>query len=294
MRDKPARLHVAFTMDCERVAAHSPPGGPETWEISERAIRGYCDRLLDAGFAPTLFCVPECAEYHTDMLLDYATRGVELGLHVHPRSFRGGDWTGYLAEYDRAMQRHIIAEELAATAAALRQRPTSFRAGNLSASDETFSVLVELGFQQGSNSIPGRNAPHFAAVWEGACPDAHWADEHSRLRPGTLPFLEVPITTDPSRRTPEGSPYELRIEHGTFEDYHRRTLESAIEDVDRRGASFLSICILTHNFFDYSDGQEVMTSTLDGFINYLRGMNTRDVVAVTMTEAREAFEASSR
>ena len=32
-------------MDCERMKEFSPPGGPETWELSEYTIEGFSDML---------------------------------------------------------------------------------------------------------------------------------------------------------------------------------------------------------------------------------------------------------
>ena len=68
--DKPNRppLYVSFTMDCERIAQECSAGGPKTWALSERAIRGFCETLLAAGLPPTLFVVPETGERHQDLL----------------------------------------------------------------------------------------------------------------------------------------------------------------------------------------------------------------------------------
>ena len=41
-------LHLLFTMDCEALAEHSRSGGPPTWELAERAVRGFCDALIPA------------------------------------------------------------------------------------------------------------------------------------------------------------------------------------------------------------------------------------------------------
>ena len=229
-------LYVAFTMDCERIAAESPPGGPESWELSERAIRGYCERLLDRGYKPTLFLMPECARQHVDLLGKLAERGVELGLHVHPQSLGDHRYQRYLGEYSADMQREILALATEMLEQAIGTRPVSFRPGNFSASDATYSVLYGLGFRQGSVSDPGRRVPRFAAVWEGACPDPHYVDPTDKLRAGNLPFLEMPLTTDPDRRHPNGFPYELRIESGPFETWHRPIIEKRLQRLKRERA----------------------------------------------------------
>ncbi|MBU7004984.1 MAG: polysaccharide deacetylase family protein, partial [Theionarchaea archaeon] len=167
-------LYVAFTMDCERIASESPPGGPETWELSERAISGYCDFLLESDLYPTLFIVPECAKKHRPLFGTLSRKGVELGLHLHPQSFDKHQYCKYLGEYERDDQLRIIGESRREFTRALGAEPKSFRSGNFSANDDTFPVLDSLGFLQGSVSDPGRNAPGFAATWMGACPDPHW------------------------------------------------------------------------------------------------------------------------
>ncbi|MBN1640679.1 MAG: polysaccharide deacetylase family protein [Anaerolineae bacterium] len=201
-----APLYVAFTMDCERIAAESPPGGPVSWELSERAIRGYCEALLAHGCPPTLFLTPECAARHAALLEGLAARGVELGLHVHPQSLGDGRYERYLGEYDPGGQREILDSAADPLAQATGARPRSFRPGNFSASDATYPLLYHLGFRQGSVSDPGRCSPQYAAEWVGAPPDPHYVDPTDRLRAGNLPFLEVPVTTDPARRRPNGFP----------------------------------------------------------------------------------------
>lgn len=101
-------LYVVFTMDCERIGVESSfpgGGGPKIWELSERAIRGFCRILLDKGIAPTLFLTPECAQQHNQMLRDFQSEGVELGIHIHPQSFGDHRHSGYLADYSEELQR---------------------------------------------------------------------------------------------------------------------------------------------------------------------------------------------
>ena len=283
------KLYVAFTMDCERIAAESPPGGPESWKFSERAIRGYCEILLQRGFTPTLFCVPECADRHSDMFRHFSERGAEPGLHIHPQSFRDFRYDRYFGEYDRSMQKQILIEALDAVTEALGFRPTSFRPGNLSVSDETYALVAELGFRQGSVSLPGRHAPEFAAFWTGAERYAHWANEHDRLRAGTLPFLEVPLTTDPFRMQPGGGPYEMRIEFGSSEEWHEPILTAALRGMEDDDVPFRSICILTHNFLDYGDSACTHAQTLTALAEHISALPGYDVVPVTLSALRAAY-----
>jgi hypothetical protein len=288
-------LYVAFTMDCERIAAESPPGGPESWALSERAIRGYCERLLDRGYRPTLFLVPECAARHADLLARLAGRGVELGLHVHPQSLGDHRYGRYLGEYSADEQREIVAQAADLLARATGLRPVSFRPGNFSASDDTYPLLYDLGFRQGSVSDPGRALPQFAALWEEACPDPHHVDPADRLRAGALPFLEVPLTTDPERRRPEGMPYELRLESGSFESWQRPVLERCLARQGRERVAFRALCALTHNCYAYDRRDDPRTETLEGMLDYLDDLARReDLVPVTLAEAHERFRGARR
>lgn len=283
-------LYIAFTMDCERIAAESPPGGPESWEISERAISGFCDTLLDEGIAPTLFLTPECGNRHRGLLRKISNRGAELGLHVHPQSLGDHRYERYLGQYDRETQRTIIEGAAESFRRTFGRSPRSFRPGNFSANDETFSVLSELGFRQGSVSDPGRNCPQFAASWEGSDPFPHWAGAEDRLIPGDLPFLEVPLTTDPSRLHGNGFPYELRLESGGFDDYHRGIIDGALGRIRQDPEAFPALCLFTHNFLDYRDPGCAQAITLKRIIDYQDVLRRdHELRPVTLESMRERF-----
>jgi hypothetical protein len=277
-------------MDCERIAAESPPGGPTSWEVSERAIRGYCERLLAHGCPPTLFLTPECAAQHAAMLCALAERGVELALHVHPQSLGDGRHTRYLGEYGPDEQREILDYAAGVVSRATGARPRSFRPGNFSASDATYPTLYALGFRQGSVSDPGRRSPQYAAEWVNAPPDPHYVDPADRLRAGDLPFLEVPVTTDPARRRPNGFPYELRVESGSFAAWHQPIIEGHLRRLDasterRATPPVRALCLFTHNTFAYDDPEARTTVTLGHILDHVDLLaRTQDVVPVTLAD----------
>lgn len=290
----PWPLHVTFTMDCERIAAESPPGGPASWALSERAIHGYCEQLLGRGYRPTLFVVPECARQHAAMLVQLAERGVELGLHVHPQSLADHRYRRCLGEYDAGRQRDIVGLATEMLGQAIGKRPLSFRPGNFSASSATYGVLYDLGFRQGSVSDPGRNRPEWAATWEGAPPDPHYVDPTDPLRVGSLPFLEVPLSTDPGRRRPDGLPYELRLESGPFEIWQRPIIDSVLRRMEAEQVRFRALCILTHNCYAYDRQDDPRSAALQGMLDYLDPLGDRaQVVAVTLEEAHDRFRAAA-
>ena len=283
-------LYVAFTMDCERIAAESPPGGPQTWDLSERAIRGFCQMLLGNGIRPTLFVIPECAQQHRDLLKDLASQGVELGLHIHPQSLGDHRYGQVLGQYSAPMQREIIQQGMEVFVEAIGEHPISFRPGNFSASDETFAVLTALGFRQGSVSDPGRDVPKLAAVWKEACPYPHWANAEDKLGPGGLPFLEIPVTTDPYRLHPNGFPYELRIESGPFRDWHEPIIRQALDRMASDHVAFRCLCLFTHNFFEYSDPNADQTQTVQELVEVLDALRgTYEVIPATLTAMGTRF-----
>jgi peptidoglycan/xylan/chitin deacetylase (PgdA/CDA1 family) len=283
------RLYVSFTMDCERIAAESPPGGPESWELSERAITGYCRALAAYGHYPTLFLTPECARQHAALLDRLAAGGVELGLHVHPQSLFDHRYDRYLGEYDAAMQTEILGRAAEAVAEAIGARPVSFRPGNFSANDDTLGVLYGLGFRQGSVSDPGRSAPHYAAVWEGAYPDPHYVDLSDKLAVGDTPFLEMPLTTDPDQRRPNGFPYELRVESGPFVEWHRPILAKTLRRFEEQDVAFRALSIFTHNYHEYSDADDARSVTLRAILDYIGSLSDYELVPVTLQQAHAHY-----
>ena len=288
----PRPLYVAFTMDCERIASESPPGGPATWELSERSICGYVDTLTAHGAKPTLFLVPECAERHAALFRDCANRGVEIGLHTHPQSFLDHQYTKYLAEYDLDVQRELISQGKTVVEGAVGITPTAYRAGNLAGNADTFTALVETGFDVSSNSSPGRDVAAFSAHWLGADPDPHWASNTDYMSPGDLPLLEIPLTTDPVTRQPDGDSRDVRIERGTFAEWHRPALENTLERMDRVGTELRAICILTHNFVDYSDQTGQHMTTLKKMLAYLTALPEYEIIPTTLSSIRESYVAA--
>lgn len=78
-----------MTMDVERIAKHSPMGGPSDWEFAERSVRSYCEVLRSFGLKATLFIVPDTADKQSHLFQSLAVEtGAELGMHMHPQCWR--------------------------------------------------------------------------------------------------------------------------------------------------------------------------------------------------------------
>jgi hypothetical protein len=201
------RIYLSFTMDCERLHRDhqlvSRGEGPLTWEASEGAITRFAEIVESHGGRATLYSLPESARHHPALYRNLASRGHQLGLHLHPCVFGEiGTHQAGLARYPLAQQRQLLSAARDAWAEAIGQAPQTFRPGNFSANDDTFQACTELGMDHGSVSCPHRDAPHVAAVWTGA---PVWPV----VRRG---FTDVPLTTSPKPPGVKGFPYEVRIE----------------------------------------------------------------------------------
>ncbi len=266
-------LYLVFTMDCERIARFSPPGGPQDWNISERAIRGFAETLLENNLIGTFFIVPETAQRHRELFLELEKEGFELGMHYHAQAFLDGRYKKYLGEYSYEEQYEQLEAAKDYWEKALERSAESFRAGNCSASDDTFRVLKELGFRQGSTYIPDRNIPKFAAVWVGAYPYAHHTHSSNRLIPGDMEYFEVPITADPERSRVWGGKdtLQLRIEQVGKEvspQQHLDLIDRIIRDQVEKEIPIKTIVPVTHNFFDYSDRENPLQRHLARVAKY--------------------------
>lgn len=292
--DASVRLHVVFTMDCHPAATRMAPDGPKTWEQSARSIDSYCTRLQNAGYPPTLFLTPWCAQEHEPLMGELAKRGVELGLYIQPQSLIDGGFRRYLGQYPQDQQRAVVTLALKQFQDALGHRPQSCRPAMFSASDDTFSVLYELGFRQGSVSSPGRVLSLYEAVWPGAPPDAHYVDPSSRLRSGDLPFLEVPVTTDATQVRGKLSP-DLAIENGTFDDWHRPLIEGQLGRMETEGVSFRTLCAITRNSFSYHNTGDRTGTTLDALISFFDRLEERyEIIPSTLANLHASFRTLSR
>ncbi len=285
-------LHVLFTMDCEPAGGKASGSSRATWELSARSIEGFCLRLLNAGYPATLFLSPACAEEHAPLLEELTGLGIELGLHLHPEHLGDKRYKDPLGKYDLEHQQALIDHGLERFRDAIGVRPQSFRPGNFSANDATFDALFRLGFRQGSVSSPGRDVPRHAARWSHAPVEAHYVDPHDRLRPGGLPFLELPVTTDPDKIGFGGYAHDLCIESGYFDKWHRPIADRWIERLGTDPVPFPTLCIFTHNHFAYHRDDDPQSVTLEALLNYCTMLSTQyDIVPVTLAEAHEHFRA---
>ena len=247
-------VFIVFTMDCERIASESPEGGgPSSWRLSEKAIVGWSQVLERNKFRGTYFITPAAAERHASLFAKLESKGFELGLHLHPGSFRDLTFKWYLGSYEYKEQKEIIKLACEDWENALGWKPKSFRSGFTSANDFTFKVLNELGFKQTSTIIPWRNRPEVYAVWTGAFPYPHHVDLSNRLKIGSEDPFEVPITVNWRRMIKKGLPLDLRIEAKCTLNTHLETIRMNLDKMIQLNVKTKAIVCITHNTQDYTN-----------------------------------------
>jgi len=289
--------YVTFTMDCETIGAESPPGGPADFALAERAVTGYVEALRRRGQAVTLFPVPRLAEVQADILTDLQAEDCELGMHYHPQTIDCG-YDGYIAELTAAEQEQMLTDGYRRITDALGTPPQSFRSGNFSASDSTFAVLTQIGFRQGSVSMPGRVLPQYAAEWPGAIPFAHRASATDRLVAGNLDFWEMPTCTDVTQLQPAQTPTDarhIRLETGGVTEWGPRILHRYVQAMVQQAWVPKVVVVMTHNTQEYGQPDcparqaleqicDALEATIADFDLQMRPMTLADIGA-TLREA---------
>lgn len=268
---EPTPLYIVFTLDCQPAGTSKAPEGPRRWEQSSRSIDAYCAALHAAGYPVTLFLTPGCADMHAPFIEELAAGAVELALYVQPQSLQGG-YKRYFGQYDGEQQRDIVVAATSAFQDVIGRRPLSVRTDMFSANDATFAVLASLGFQQGSVSSPGRKVTKHAAVWVGAERDAHYASVDNRLAAGSLPFLEVPVTTDADQLHGGISP-ALTLDAGTFQAWHRPLIEGQLQRMELEATPFRSLCVQARNSAGFHEPKDRARVALDEMIAYFRTLS---------------------
>ena len=154
-------INVILTMDCEPALFECSPlaiklsgTGPATHEEGESSIRAYVETADVEGYPVTLFAHPEVAVAQTALLLELQQAGACLGMHLHPYKFDPVRYPRDLGAFTAEQQSEMISAAMKAWSDALGQHPRFFRGGVYSANDATFGVLLELGFEGGSLSVP--------------------------------------------------------------------------------------------------------------------------------------------
>lgn len=80
---------------------HGSSTGPGTWELGERAVRGYAATGREFEFPITYFIHPETVTEQASLFKELEKDGACLGLHMHPWKYSMSTHGGlkYLEHY---------------------------------------------------------------------------------------------------------------------------------------------------------------------------------------------------
>ena len=225
------------------------------------------------GYPVTLFAHPEVAVAQTSLLLELQEAGACLGMHLHPYKFDPDRYPRDLGYFGAEQQVETISAASTVWSDALGQHPRFFRGGVYSANDATFGVLLELGFEGGSVSVPGRVLPRAMAIWAGAELYPHRANLAFRHIKGDSDFIEVPMSSDTSRPMSSG---ELG-EHGLEWPYipsiqydHPAIVRNVIARGIQDDAIFPTYVTNTHQDQDYAADEHPASVNLQTIFRTLR------------------------
>ena len=256
------RLFVTWTMDCETIQEESPvSGGPATWELAERSMTGYVESLAARGHKATLFLIPRLAEGLPQVVRDLGAAGADLGLHMHPQTTDLG-YDGHLGQLPPATQRLLLEQGRDRVAAVIGRPPTSYRSGCFSATWETFPILMDLGFTQGSVMLPGRNNPGLGAVWVNDVPFAHWREGRLGQRFLDLPTAAALDEIGPHRDAP-CDPNHLRLERDGLADWGPGLIREYVRWQVEHDWWLKSVVVMTHDTRCYDDPADPYRQNLE-------------------------------
>ena len=286
------KLFVTWTMDCETIQEESPAtGGPETWDLAERSMRGYVESLAARGHTATLFLIPRLAEGLPTVVRELATAGADLGLHMHPQTTDFG-YDRHLGQLPPDTQRDLLQQGRDRVAAVTGTIPTSYRSGCFSATWETFPILMDLGFTQGSVMLPGRNIPDVGAVWTNDVPFAHWRQGRAGQRFLDLPTAAALDQIGPHREAP-CDPDHLRLERDGIADWGPPLIREHIRQQVERDWWLKSIVVMTHDTRRYDDPHDPFRQNLERIADAIEATAQEfnlELVPATLAEVRATLD----
>ena len=207
-------------------------------------------------------------------------------MHLHPYKF---DTVGYprdLGSFTADEQAALISAASKVWSDALGQHPRFFRGGVFSANDATFGVLLELGFEGGSVSCPGRTLPEAMAIWAGAELYPHRASLSFRHIEGDSAFVEVPISVDTTRPMERGDRREPGFEWPYVPSRiydHRAVARNVIARSIEDGTAFPTYVTNTHQDQDYADPERPSSVKLQTIFHSLREAASEQGVGLSGT-----------
>jgi len=267
------RLHVIFTMDCDRPKDRSDVPGPGSWDAAQDAMMSFALALKEERLVGTFFLVPQVMKGLHQAVRSLKEGGMELGLLCHPQLL---GYQSFLGAYGYETQREVV--ELCRTQweDAWGEAARCFRPGFFSCNDYTFQILCIEGFRQGSCSMPARVDQDQFCIWHKSYPFPHHADPLDRRVKGTMEFYEVPITSDyeaieyPIAET--FTPAHLRLEDPYMHEHARGLMEKHLSRMEEEGVRTKAICFVTTNSVRWGSDDDPHIGRLQNLVRMLKRM----------------------
>lgn len=289
------RLLVSFTMNCAAVDRGAGYPGPSTWSAANKAAEGFADAVVSAGMKATMFVASDVCKRAVDALRACDKSGVEIGLLTDPRleGFKGS-----LASYGIEHQKELISMGASTFTDALGREPKTFRPGEFSANNDTYIVLCELGFRQGSFSLPERHVVPECSNWRGAYPFAHHVDPLEVLQPGTLELYNVPVTSDFDKTTLNGqqdfTPLFLGSEQRDIDSAAAFLVSKHLKRMKSDNVHVKTLTCMSTNSANYADQTSHAAKMLAHIIDTIRRLADEQELALVPATLADIHEEADR
>lgn len=218
---------------------------PSDWEFSGRTIDAYVNRMLRAGYYPTLFVSPEAARAHAPMFEECRERGCEIGLLVSPSQSQFFTTKKPMGALDTQVQQQHIQQARDVFFDYLGFAPRVLRTGLYSGTPTIFQLCKMMGFTHTSIRLPGAQLPAIHSVWPVDHAIAH------------TPTIDIPVSTNPAERLFNRFPVYVSPEFGTQAQLHALIATHAAHG---------HICVASNSVIDYFTPDSVVDRNIDALI----------------------------
>lgn len=218
---------------------------PPDWEYSGRTIDAYVNRMLRAGFFPTLFVSPEATRAHAPMFEECIERGCEIGLLVSPSHSSMLPTKKPIGALDRDAQQLHIQRARDLFYDYMGFAPRIIRTGLYSGNQDTLLLCKSMGFTHSSIRLPGA---HLAPI------HTIWPSEHTIVH---TPIIDIPVSTNPAERLFNRFPVYVSPEFGTTQQ-----LQALVGAHGAHG----HICVASNSVIDYFSPESTIQDNIDALI----------------------------
>lgn len=220
---------------------------PPDWEFSGHTVDAFVNRMLRAGFFPTLFVAPEAIRAHTPMLEECLERGCEIGLLVSPSQSTLYAHKKPMGALGSNVQQAIIQQARDMFYEYMGFAPRTMRTGMYSGTPDIFELCKSMGFTHTSIRMPGAQLAGIHTTWP-----AEQTIQHA-------PTIDIPVSSNPAEKLFNRFPVYASPEFGTATQ-----LETLLQSQRVHG----HICIVCNTVADYYTPATTIQTNIDALIDW--------------------------